>query len=71
MLPNVERIEPYFMLNLITNDSDDNKFVDCAFAGNAHYIVSNDKHFNALQEVEFPKLSVITGEDFAELLQQL
>lgn len=24
----------YFNLNLITNDADDNKFVDCAFAAN-------------------------------------
>ncbi len=55
----------------MTVTTDRNKFVDCAFAGNAHYIVSNDKHFNALKEVEFPKLSIITGEDFAELLQQL
>ena len=36
---NVERIDPYFHWNLITADPDDNKFVDCAFAAGATYIV--------------------------------
>ena len=44
----VELITPYYHFNLITADPDDNKFVDCAIAANAHYIVSNDKHFNVL-----------------------
>ena len=70
ILPNVDRIEPYFALNLIPADADDNKFVDCAFAGNAHYVVTNDKHFNALKDVDFPNISVITAEDFKELLEQ-
>ncbi|WP_020597699.1 putative toxin-antitoxin system toxin component, PIN family [Spirosoma panaciterrae] len=68
LLPNVERIEPYFTLNLITVDRDDNKFVDCAFAGNAHYIVSDDKHFEVLSSVNFPKLSVIKAEEFLLVL---
>ncbi|MFN8349383.1 MAG: putative toxin-antitoxin system toxin component, PIN family [Spirosomataceae bacterium] len=39
LLPNVKHIEPHYHLNLIISDPDDNKFVDCAFAGNAYYIV--------------------------------
>ena len=34
---------------------DDNKFVDCAFAANATYIVSDDKHYDVLKEVDFPQ----------------
>jgi putative PIN family toxin of toxin-antitoxin system len=69
LLPNVRRIDPYFQLSIIIADPDDNKFIDCAFAGNAHYIVTNDKHFRVLNNIEFPKISVITAEDFNTWLQ--
>ena len=39
---NVELIYPQFRWGLITADPDDNKFVDCAFAAGATYIVSDD-----------------------------
>jgi len=45
-LPNVRLATSYFNLNIITADPDDNKFVDCAFASNADYIVTNDSDFN-------------------------
>jgi predicted nucleic acid-binding protein len=44
---------------LIKTDPDDNKFVDCAISANAKFIVTNDKHFNILQKIEFPKVSVL------------
>ena len=52
------------VLELIPNDPDDNKFVDCAFSGNALFIVSDDKHFNILKEIGFPKISVMKVDDF-------
>ena len=39
ILPNVRKIDTYFRLNLITADADDNKFSDCAFAGNVHFLI--------------------------------
>lgn len=42
--------------------------MDCAFAANAHFIVTNDKHFNILQNIDFPKLNTISLENFTELL---
>ena len=65
----VELINPYFSLHLIEADHDDDKFVDCAFAANATYIVSDDKHYDVLKEVDFPKLLVLRLKEFLGLLQ--
>lgn len=65
----VEFVDPQFRLGLIKNDPDDNKFVDCAFAANATYIVSNDTHYNVLRTISFPKLFVLKLRAFIERLQ--
>lgn len=70
-LANVERIETYFNWMLVTTDYDDNKFVDAAVAGNVDFLVSNDSHFKVLQSVEFPKVNVVSPEDFMSLLDEL
>ena len=64
MRSNVKKIEPYFDLQLIKNDIDDNKFVNCAFAGNVHFLVSNDKHFNILKTTPFPKIPLLSIAEF-------
>ncbi len=69
LLPNVKKTEIHFYLELIDNDPDDNKFVDCAFAGNVHYLVSNDKHFNRLKTIDFPSINILTLEEFHKILQ--
>lgn len=63
-LENVQLIDPAFKWNLISADADDNKFVDCAVAGNADFIVSNDRHFQILKKVGFPGISVLTVSEF-------
>ena len=68
LLSNVKKVEIHFHLNMIPEDADDNKFVDCAFAANAHYLVTDDKHFNALKAVPFPSINVMTLDEFKELL---
>ncbi len=65
----VELINPYFRLQLIEADHDDDKFVDCAFAANATYIVSDDKHYDVLKEIDFPKLLILKLKEFLGLLQ--
>ena len=65
---NVEHVTPSFHFNLITADPDDNKFVDCAVASDAEYIVTNDKHFNPLKEIPWPKVEIIK---IAEFIKQL
>jgi len=65
---NVERVNIYFNWNLIAQDPDDNKYVDCAVAGNATWIVSNDKHFNVLKSIAFPKIEMLKIENFLAVL---
>lgn len=62
--PNVEFITRYFEWKLIAADEDDNKFVDCAVAANAKFLVTHDKHFKVLKKIEFPKVEVIDAETF-------
>jgi putative PIN family toxin of toxin-antitoxin system len=68
VLENVKKIDIHYHLNLITTDPDDNKFVDCAFASNVHYLVTNDKHYNKLKSVTFPIINIISLVEFKNLL---
>ena len=68
--PFVEFINTYFHFHLIEKDKDDNKFVDCAIAANAHYIVSEDAHFKQLKNIPFPTVNVIRLGEFMRLLMQ-
>ncbi len=67
-LPNVEFVTTYFKFRLL-KDEDDNKFVDCAVASNASFIVSHDRDFKILEKIEFPKVKVIDTELFKKILQ--
>jgi putative PIN family toxin of toxin-antitoxin system len=62
-LDNVEYITRYYRFRLL-KDEDDDKFVDCAIAANASYIVSHDKDFNILSQIDFPKVIVIDTNAF-------
>ena len=65
---NVELVNPHYKWSLIEADPDDNKFVDCAIAGQADYIVTHDKHFRILDEIPFPKVKTIRLDTLKELL---
>jgi len=67
-LPNVTKINVYYNWYLIGADSDDNKFVDCAVSANATGIVTQDKHFNILKSVDYPKITLISIADFMSSL---
>ena len=69
--PFVELITPYYHFQMIQADPDDNKFVDCAIAAGARYVVTNDHHFDVLRQTSFPYVDVIALADFAEQLKQL
>ena len=67
-LKNVEKIEVYYKWNLIYDDQDDNKFVDCAIAGRVKYVVTNDRHFSILKNIAFPKVDIISIQQFLKEL---
>ena len=67
-LPTTTFQNTYVHFELLPADSDDNKFVDCAVASDAEYIVTNDKHFNPLTQIPWPKIEIIK---IAEFIKQL
>ncbi|MEZ5042166.1 MAG: putative toxin-antitoxin system toxin component, PIN family [Saprospiraceae bacterium] len=68
LLPNIHKSDIYFDLRLVSKDVDDNKFINCAFSSNSHFIVSDDKHFNVLASIDFPKINVLKYHQFKDLL---
>lgn len=70
-LPNVSNITTYFKWNLIDEDKDDNKYVDCSIAGQSDYIVSEDSHFNILSTISFPIVKVINIDKFISILKDI
>ncbi len=70
-LPNVEFITKYYRWELIEQDYDDNKFVDCAIACNANYLATNDRHFNILKSTAFPKINVINIDELKSVIETM
>lgn len=62
--PNTYKAKVKFRWGLITTDPDDNKFVDRAVSARVRFVVTDDKHFNVLRSIDFPKVDVITLDDF-------
>ncbi len=69
--PDVDRITVYFKWALIAKDVDDNKFVDCALNGRAHFLVTDDRHYSVLKNIGFPPVTVIKTEAFLKELNKL
>jgi putative PIN family toxin of toxin-antitoxin system len=67
-MSNIHFITKYYQFHLL-NDEDDDKFVDCAIAANADFIVSHDNDFKVLENIDFPKVKVIKTEEFKKILE--
>lgn len=67
-LPNVHLVQKYYFWQLVETDPDDNKFIDCAIAAGAHYLISNDKHFKELQKYPYFNVQLVRLEEFKALL---
>lgn len=67
--PSTIFVTAYYHFNLIVADPDDNKFVDCAVASNAKYVVTEDSHFNILKEIDFPKVEIVDLDDIIKQIQ--
>jgi predicted nucleic acid-binding protein len=57
------------MNRFLTNGLAKFRNVDCAIAGRADYIVTIDKHFNTLKQIDFPKVNVISIDEFIKILK--
>ena len=70
--PNHLRQEPYFRFGQVTNDPDDNKFVDCAIAAGVDWLVSDDNHILNLlrQPNRFPPVPICSFEEFKKILNR-
>ena len=60
---NVRKTSPTYRFHIITACPDDDKFADCAITAEADYIITSDKHFNALIGSGY-KPQPITQEEF-------
>ena len=69
--PLTEKVDIFYNFNLIEQDPDDNKYVDCAIAGDALCLVSNDKHFSVLKKTDFPKVNWLILTEFEEQYKTL
>lgn len=58
----------FFEWGLMHNDEDDNKYADCAIVANVDHLVSEDRHFNILKDIDFPRLSIIRVDEFLQML---
>lgn len=65
---NAIHVNTYYNWSLIQSDPDDNKFVDCAIACNADYVITEDRHFQELDAISFPKIVRIGLSDFKQIL---
>ena len=58
-------VKPEEKLDVIVSDESDNRYVECAVAGNAQYIVTGDEHLLALGEYE--GIAILTPAAFVAL----
>ena len=70
-LRNVSRHEVRYNWHLPFLDPDDQKFVDAYVAGQADYLVSNDRHFGELAAAGFPMVRVVSAVEFLKILDRL
>lgn len=64
VINNSEIVEPSLKIDIIKDDPDDNKILECAIAGNVDCIISNDKHLLKLKK--FRNIPILTPDDFVE-----
>ncbi len=69
-LPNIVYITRFYRWYFIVADPDDDKFVDCAIAGQAKYIVSEDNHLQILNREPLFFLKTLKIQDFKALMDK-
>jgi len=62
-------VDPKRKFDLIKDDPDDNKLLECAFEGKAEFIISKDKHL--LKIKEFEGIKIVSPEQFLSLIKEI
>ncbi len=60
-------INTQIKINIIKDDPDDNKILECAIASDSEFILSYDKHLLSIKE--FRGIKIITPEEFLKILE--
>jgi uncharacterized protein len=69
LLPYVIPVKVKKHLNIITQNPEDNKFLELAQAGGADYILSGDKHLLELRH--FQGIKILTPDEFIKAMKKL
>jgi uncharacterized protein len=67
-LENIHRQRISYGFRLVAEDADDDKFSDAYVAGQADYLVTDDRHFRSVLQSTFPKVKVVSTADFMKQL---
>jgi len=57
-------VKPSLRIQAVREDPSDDKFIECAVAANAEYLISNDKHVLALKR--YKNIVILTSRAFLE-----
>ena len=60
-------VSPVEKVQVIANDPEDNKFLECAITGEANYIVSGDRHLLNLRQ--YRGIPIVNASDYLKALQ--
>jgi len=61
-------VEPLEKLNIVNEDPDDNKILECAKSGEVDFIISNDNHLLKLKE--FENIKIITSKMLIDIINK-
>jgi len=61
-------VVPKTTLDVVEQNSSDNRFLECAVEGNANYLVSGDRHLLALKR--FGETEIVTPTNFLQRLER-
>ncbi len=62
-----EMVRPDMVLNVITDDPDDNRVLECAVKGHVDYIVTGDRHLLKLSAYE--AIPIVTVREFLDTVE--
>ena len=67
VIRNATIVEPKEKFNIVEDDLDDNKIVECAVEGKVDFIISQDSHLLKIRE--FRGIKTISPKDFLNILE--